>query len=64
MIFHEGGGNCLKYLKRGGTKKRGGETKILRRGKVSEGVGAIKTGGWNPLMNYDYTNYNLYRCFC
>ena len=27
-----GGGNCLKYLKRGGTEKRGGETKILKRG--------------------------------
>ena len=26
-----GGGNCLKYLKRGGTEKRGGDTKILKR---------------------------------
>ena len=27
-----GGGNCLKYLKRGGTEKRGGEIKILKKG--------------------------------
>ena len=27
-----GGGSCLKYLKRGGTEKRGGETKILKTG--------------------------------
>ena len=24
-------GNCLKYLKRGGTEQRGGDTKILKR---------------------------------
>ena len=36
-------GNYLKYLKRGGIEKRGGETKILRRaGKLSQGVGALK----------------------
>ena len=33
-------GNCLKYLKEGGTEKRGGETKILKMGgKLGEGVG-------------------------
>ena len=30
-----GGGNCLKYLKRGGTEKRGEDTKILKRGETS-----------------------------
>ena len=36
----------LKYLKRGGTKKRGGDTKILKRGgKLGQGVGTLKRGG-------------------
>ena len=30
--LHEGGGNYLKYLKKGRTKNRGGETKILKKG--------------------------------
>ena len=52
----EGGGNCLKYLKKGRTEKRGGKTKTLKRGegKLGQGVGALKRGvGWNPLTNYD-----------
>ena len=24
-------------------------------------MGALKKGGWNPLTNYDNTNYNLYK---
>ena len=50
-----GGGNCLKYLKRGGTEKRGGDTNILKRwggGKLGQGVDSLKKGGWNPLTNY------------
>ena len=44
--MREGGGNCLKHLKRDGTKTKGGEKKILRRGdKLSQGVGALKRGG-------------------
>ena len=41
-------------LKEGGAEKRGGETKILKRGgKLGQGVGALKReGGWNPLTNY------------
>ena len=35
---------------------RGLETKILKRegrwGKLGQGVGALKMGGWNPLANY------------
>ena len=31
--LHEGGGNCMKYLKRGRIGKRGGETKNLKWGK-------------------------------
>ena len=30
--MREGGRNHLKYLKEGGTEKRGGETKFLNRG--------------------------------
>ena len=35
----EGRGNCLKYLKRGGTEKRGGETKFLKRRRQAESRG-------------------------
>ena len=44
----EGGGNCLKYLKRGGTEKRGGETKILKRGELGSKGGCLKKGGLEP----------------
>ena len=48
--MHEGGGDCLKYLKRGGTEPRGGDT---REGKAGSRGGCLKKGGgWNPLMNY------------
>ena len=48
--MREGGGNCLKCLKRGGTKKRKGETEILKRGrKLGQGVGAIKREVGTPL---------------
>ena len=48
--MYEGGWNCLKYLKRGVTEKRGGETKILKRGgKMGQGMGALKrTGAGTP----------------
>ena len=39
--LREGGGNCLRYLKRARTEKRGGETKIL-------GGGASWVMGWVP----------------
>ena len=38
----EGGGNCLKYLKGGGTGKRGGETKNLKRGQAGSEGGYLK----------------------
>ena len=47
--MREGVGDCVKYLKRGGTEKRGGETKNLKReGKLGQGVGAPKKGGLEP----------------
>ena len=62
--MHEVGGNCLKYLKEGGTKKRGGEIKILKRGQAGSRGGCLeKRGDWNPLMNHDNTTYNLLKCW-
>ena len=42
-MLREGRGNCPKYLKRGGTEKRKGETKIFIRGG-----GAKWVKGWVP----------------
>ena len=54
------GGTILNALKEGGTKKRGGETKIFKRqANWVKRMGALKKGGRNPLWNYDNTNYNL-----
>ena len=40
------GRDCLKYLKVGEIKKRGGETKFLKKGgKLGQGVGLLKKGG-------------------
>ena len=42
----EGGGTVQNTLKGSGTEKRGGETKISKRGsKLGQGVGALKGGG-------------------
>ena len=54
------GGNYLKYLKRGGTERRGGNRKIFKKGgKLGQGVGALKRRGGGlkaPLrtMSYKY----------
>ena len=45
--------NYLKYLERGGTEKRAGDTKILKRGSSwVKGCVPYKGGGWNSLRNY------------
>ena len=47
--------DCLKYLKRGWTRKEGKGHKDLKKGgQLGQGVGALKVGrgGWNPLTNY------------
>ena len=51
----EGGGNFLKYLKVGGIEKRGGKTKILKRGGGQAGSrgGYLRKGGWKPFMNHE-----------
>ena len=42
----------LNRLKRGGTEKRGGEIKILKRGSSWVKGQCLKKGSWNPIMNY------------
>ena len=39
------GGTVQNTLKGGGTEKRRGETKIIKSGKLSQRVGALKRGG-------------------
>ena len=45
-----GGGTVWNTLKEGGTEKRGGATKILKRGggKLGQGMGALKSRGLEP----------------
>ena len=46
-------GNCLKYLKREWNRKEGrGNKDIKKGGKLGQGVGALKSGSWNPLTYY------------
>ena len=52
-------------LKGGGIKKRAGETKLLKvRGKLGQGLGALKRWGWNPLTNFDKWPYLKYFKTC
>ena len=46
------GGTVQNPLKGGETEKRGGQTKILKRGrgKLDHGVGALKMGGLEPKL--------------
>ena len=49
------GGMVKNTVKRSGTEKWAGKTKILKSGdKLGQGVVAFKKGGggWNPLTNY------------
>ena len=49
-------GGCLKYLKKGWSRKEGRETKIFERGnKLGQEArgGCLKRRDWNPLRNYD-----------
>ena len=48
-MLHDGGENCLKYLKGGGSEKRGGETEIFKKeDTLGQRVGALKKGGLRP----------------
>ena len=44
-----GWGNCLKYLNRGGTEKKQGETKILKKRKAGSRGQCLKRGAATPL---------------
>ena len=52
MGLREGGGNCLKYLKKGWNRKEGGGNKVFKKGggKPSQGLGALKRGTGTPLQ--------------
>ena len=52
-MLHEGGGDCVKYLKRRWNRKEGRGNKEFKKGgnKLGQGAGALKRGGWNPLTN-------------
>ena len=58
--LREGGGNCLKYLKRGWNEKEGredrGETKVSTRGGGQAGSrgGFLKMGAGIPLRTMGY----------
>ena len=54
----EGWGNCLKYLKRGGTEKRGGKADLKKGGKLGQGVGALKRRGAGTPLRTDEVLYN------
>ena len=50
-----GGGDCLKYLKRGWSRTEGRKNKDFKKGgKLSQGVGALKKGGGGgPELPYE-----------
>ena len=57
MGLHDGGGNCLKYLKRGWNSKEARGNKDFKKrggggGKLGQGVGALKRKELEPLTNY------------
>ena len=65
----DGGGDCLKYLKRGWNKKEGRGNKDFekRGGQLGQGVGALKGGGGvKPsyelcvyLLSWETSNFEL-----
>ena len=60
MGLHKGGGNCLKYPKRGWNRKRGGETdfKKERGGRQDGSSGGClkKVGAGTPCCDYNVIN--------
>ena len=50
------GVEILKYPKAGGTKKRGGKTKILRRDQAGSRGGCLEKADLEPLKNYALIN--------
>ena len=57
-----GGGDCLKYLKRGWNRKEGKANKDFKKGASwMKGVGALKRKGWNLLTNYEEKHEGKYK---
>ena len=54
MGLCEGGGNCLKYLKRGWNRKERRGNKYFKEGELDQGVSPLKEGlePPPPLTNY------------
>ena len=53
LVACKGGGNCLKYLKRGWNRNEGRGNKDIKKGvQAGSRGGCLKKGGWNPLTNY------------
>ena len=52
MGLREGGGDCLKYLKKGWNRKEGRGNKVFKKegGKLSQGLGALKRGTGTALQ--------------
>ena len=49
MALCEGGGNCLKYLKRGWNRKEGRENKDFKKGgQAGSRGGCLRMGGLKP----------------
>ena len=49
--MREGGGNCLKYIKKGWNRTEGRGHKDLKKGgKLGQEVDALKRGGWKHLQ--------------
>ena len=54
--MREGGGNCLKYLKREWNRTEEMGHKDIKKGvQAGSRGGCLKKGGWNPLTDYDPT---------
>ena len=50
----QGGGNCLKYLKRGWKRTEGkGHKDIKKEGKLGQWVGGVKSGGGGAEPSYE-----------
>ena len=70
MGLREGGGNCLKYLKRMEWKRGEGKQRFKKGGQVGSGGGCLKKRGggrgWNPVTNYAYFSKlsQQYICLC
>ena len=65
--MHQGGGNCLKYLKKksSGTEQRQGDTKILKSGgQAGSRDGCLKKGGGagTPLQTMAISDEETFGC--